>query len=376
MPVCQFQHQRLRLWYYNRLQLIVKQVRFLAKEKRMRIVLDAMGSDTCPDPEVLAAAESVRLFGEEIILVGPVGQLKEKLQAIQADLKKIQLIDASETITMQDKGMGLVLKAKRPNSKTSMAVGIDLVKNGDADAFITAGNTGGAMTTAYFRLGTIPGVERPGLAATFPVKNGYCLVLDIGANPDCKPEYLLQFAIMGSIFVNKARGVLNPRIAILSNGEEGGKGNELVRNTYPLLAASGLNFIGNVEGKELFSGDADVVVTDGFTGNVLLKSSEAVAKLLIDIIKEQLKAGPITMLGALLAKPAFSKVKAIMDPDEIGAAPLLGVNGMVFIGHGRSNSHALVSAIRAARQAVEANVLCATQTAIRDSLSKNDLQGA
>ena len=256
-----------------------------------------------------------------------------------------------------------------------MAVGIDLVKNGEADAFVTAGNTGGAMTTAYFRLGTIPGVERPALAATFPVKNGFVLVLDIGANPDCKPEHLLQFAIMGSVFVSKTRGIANPRVAILSNGEESGKGNELVRTAYPLLAASGLNYIGNVEGKELFGGATDVVVTDGFTGNILLKSSEAVARLLTDIIKEELKSGPLTMLGALLAKPAFARVKEMMDPDAYGAAPLLGVNGLVFIGHGRSNARALVSAIRAARSAVDANVLSATQLAIQDSISKAIIQG-
>jgi glycerol-3-phosphate acyltransferase PlsX len=336
----------------------------------MRIVLDAMGSDTCPEPEIVATIEAAKQFNEKIILVGPAKQLEKRFQEIQADLKYIELVDAPDTITMQDKGMALVLKAKRPNSKTSMAVGIDLVKNGQADAFITAGNTGGAMTTAYFRLGTIPGVERPALAATFPVKDGHCLVLDIGANPDCKPEHLVQFGIMGSVYVNKARGIAKPRVAILSNGEEAGKGNELVRNAYPMLANSGLNFIGNVEGKELFAGATDVVITDGFTGNVLLKSSEAVSKLLIDIIRQQLKSSPITMLGAALAKPAFARVKDIMDPDVYGAAPLLGVNGLVFIGHGRSNSRALVSAIRGARLAVEAGVLSATQSAIQQSLSK------
>lgn len=336
----------------------------------MRIALDAMGSDTCPEPEVAAAAEAVNIFGDEIFLVGPIDQLKPRLKSINANLEKIVLVDATDTITMEDKGMALVLKAKRPNSRTSMAVGIDLVKNGNADAFITAGNTGGAMTTAYFRLGMISGAERPALAGTFPVKTGFCIVLDIGANPDCKPEHLLQFAMMGSVFANKARGIPYPRIAILSNGEESGKGNELVRNTYPLLAQSSLNFIGNVEGKELFGGLADVVVTDGFTGNVLLKSSEAVAKLITDTLKEQLKSNPISMLGAILAKPSLKKLKSMMDPDDVGAAPLLGVNGLVFIGHGRSNSHALVSAIRAARQSVEAGVLDATQAAILESLSK------
>jgi glycerol-3-phosphate acyltransferase PlsX len=329
-----------------------------------------MGSDTCPEPELLAAVDSARLFGEEIILVGPIDDLRSRLNAMGAPTNSIRLVDATETISMSDKGMALALKAKRPNSKTSMAVGIDLVKSGEADAFVTAGNTGGAMATAFFRLETIPGVERPALTATFPVKNGFCIVLDIGANPDCKPEHLLQFAIMGSIYANKTRGIDKPRVAILSNGEEGGKGNELVKNTYPLLVNSGLNFIGNVEGKELFAGEADVVVTDGFTGNILLKSTEAVAKLIMEIMVQQLKSNPVSMIGGMLAKPSLTKVKAMLNPDEYGAAPLLGVNGLVFIGHGRSNAHALVSAIKATRASVEANLLGSIRTAIQESIQK------
>lgn len=336
----------------------------------MRIVLDAMGSDSCPEPEIIAVGEAARLFGDPILLVGPIEEIKPRMRTLGVSEGSAHLVNATETITMQDKGMALALKAKRRNSNTSMAVGIDLVKTGEADAFITAGNTGGAMTTAFFRLDTIPGVERPALAATFPVKTGYCIVLDIGANPDCKPEHLFQFAIMGSIFASKARNIERPRIAILSNGEEGGKGNELVRNTYPLLENSGLNFIGNVEGKELFAGEADVVVTDGFTGNILLKSSEAVGKLITDILRQQLMSNPISTLGGILAKPALGKVRAMLNPDEVGAAPLLGVNGLVFIGHGRSNAHALVSAIKVARQTVEANLLGSIQTAIRESLQK------
>lgn len=327
----------------------------------MRIVLDAMGSDNCPEPEIQAAEEAARLFGDEIILVGPEEKLAPKLAGIK---NKVRLVNAIDTITMEDKGMALALKAKRANSQTSMAIGIDLIKNGEADAFVTAGNTGGAMATAFFRLGLIQGIERPALGALFPVYHDYCVVLDIGANPDCKPEHLLQFAIMGSIYATKVRGVRNPRVGLLSNGEEGGKGNELVKGTYLLLKESNLNFIGNVEGKELFNAQADVVVTDGFTGNVLLKSSEAVAKLITTVLKEELKSSPISMLGALLAKPAFGRIKSMMDPDDVGAAPLLGVNGLVFIGHGRSNAHALVSAIKVARQAVDAQILNAIRTAL------------
>lgn len=340
----------------------------------MRIVLDAMGSDTCPEPELVASVDAARLFGDEIILVGPADSLRPRLQSMGVSNGAVHLVDASETISMADKGMALALKAKRRNSRTSMAVGIDLVKSGEADAFVTAGNTGGAMTTAYFRLDTIPGVERPALAGTFPVNNGFCIVMDIGANPDCKPEHLVQFAIMGSIYANKARGIDQPRIAILSNGEEGGKGNELVRNAYPLLESSGLNFIGNVESKELFNCEADVVVTDGFTGNIFLKTTEAVAKLIMDIVQQQLRSNAVSMIGGALARPSLRKIKAMLNPDEYGAAPLLGVNGLVFIGHGRSNAHALVSAIKMARDAVKADVLGCIRAAIQESLQKSPIK--
>lgn len=342
----------------------------------MRIVLDAMGSDDCPMPEVQAAVEASRQFGDEIILVGPVEQLKpilagEGIHAAGADT--VRLVDAADVITMEDKGLKLALKAKRKGSKTSMAVGIDLVQSGEADAFVTAGNTGGALATAYYRLGTIPGVERPGLTGLFPVKNGFCAVLDIGANPELKPLHLLQFAVMGSIYAQRVRGIANPRVGLLSNGEEAGKGNTLVKDTYPLLERSGLNFIGNVEGKELFGGEADVVVTDGFTGNILLKSSEAVARLITDTLRAELVGSFRTKVGALLAKPAFTKLKTMMDPGEIGAAPLLGIDGLVFIGHGRSDARALFSAIRTAREAVTNDLLGGLRSAIQERLAQMEL---
>jgi glycerol-3-phosphate acyltransferase PlsX len=250
-----------------------------------------------------------------------------------------------------------------------MAVGMDLIKQGQADAFVTAGNTGGAMANALFRLGRIRGVKRPALCGIFPVRDGHAAVLDIGANTDCKPEYLLQFAIFGSVYAATVLGKPNPRVGLLSNGEEPGKGSLLVKDTFPLLEAAGLNFVGNLEPKELFAGAADVAVTDGFTGNVLLKTSEAVASLLTHIIRDEIKASPVTALGGLLARPAFGRVKKIMDPSEVGAAPLLGVDGLVFIGHGRSDAKALVSAIRVARQAVAGGLLEAVSGAIRSRLS-------
>jgi glycerol-3-phosphate acyltransferase PlsX len=196
-------------------------------------------------------------------------------------------------------------------------------------------------------------------------------VLDIGVNPDCKPENLLQFGIMGSVYAEKVRGIQNPRVGLISNGEEAGKGSELVKDAFPLLASAKLNFTGNVEGKEIFNGNVDVAVTDGFTGNVFLKSTEAVAKLLLTKIREAIKGGgPLALVGGALVRPAMGKVRKLLDPAEEGAAPLLGVNGLVFIGHGRSDADAIKSAVRVAKGAVEANVLEAIKSAIEESLKK------
>jgi len=330
----------------------------------MRIVLDAMGSDEHPEPEILASVEATHRFSDEIILVGDEKILKSRLKELSRTDTKITIVHAPEVLEMTDKPA----ENARRKALNSMAIGMDLVKNGEAQAFVTAGNTGGAMANALFRIGRIRGVKRPALTGLFPVRSGYCAVLDIGANADCKPEYLQQFAIMGSIYVEKALGITSPRVGLLSNGEEAGKGNDLVKTAYPLLQKSSLNFIGNVEGKELFNGEADVVVTDGFTGNILLKASEAVAKLLTDVIKQEIKSSMRTMLGGMLAKPAFGKVKQMMDPAEVGAAPLLGVNGLVFIGHGRSDARALVNAIGVARQAIQSNMLEALRDAIHQAL--------
>src|SRR5574341_158334 len=330
-----------------------------------RIVVDAMGSDKFPVPDVAGAVMAAREYGVEITLAGDESKIRPVLAAQNPASLPIRIVHAPEMLTMEDKGEELALKAR--HGKSSMAVGMDLVKNGEADAFVTAGNTGAGMVTALFRLGRLRGVDRPAIAPIFPTATGTCVVLDIGANPDCKPENLLQFAIMGSIYAERVRRVSQPRVGLLSNGEEPGKGNQLVKEAYPLLAASGLNFVGNVEGKEVFAGEADVVVTDGFTGNVLLKSSEAVAKLLLDIVKEKIQNGSLAAkLGGVLVRPTLRSIRQVLDPEEEGAAPLLGVNGLVFIGHGRSNTQAVKNAVRVARQAVEAGVL----GAIRDEIAR------
>jgi len=332
----------------------------------MRIILDAMGSDNFPDPEVQAAIEAGELFGDQVLLVGQEHLLTPKLNTLGGS-DKVKIIHAPEVLKMTDKPS----RSAARKAQNSMAVGMELIKSGEGDAFVTAGNTGGAMANGLFTLGRIRGVKRPALTIYLPViTGGHCAILDIGANTECKPIFLKQFAIMGSVFAEKVLGKQNPRVGLLSNGEEAGKGNDLVKAVYPSLEASDLNFIGNVEPKELFSGEVDVVVTDGFTGNILVKSSEAVSKMLIALIRKELTSSTLTSVGALLAKPAFKNVKKIMDPGEVGAAPLLGIDGLVFVGHGRSDSRALVSAIRVARQAVSSNLLEALRSEIKDKLSK------
>ena len=332
----------------------------------MRIILDAMGSDTYPEPEIQASVEAYQLFGDQVILVGNEELIKPRLSALAGEKTPVRLVHAPEVLAMTDKPA----ENARRKAQNSMAIGMDLLKAGEGEAFVTAGNTGGAMANALFHLGRIRGVKRPALTGIFPVKNGRCVVCDIGANADCKPEYLVQFAIMGTLYAQKVLGVKEPRLGLLSNGEEAGKGNELVKATYPLLESSGLNFIGNVEGKELFGGQADVVVTDGFTGNILLKSSEAVGKLITEILKKELMSTFRTKVGAALAKPALMSIRKLLDPAEVGAAPLLGIDGLVFVGHGRSDARSLVSAIRVARQAVETNLLEALRTAIQERLAQ------
>jgi glycerol-3-phosphate acyltransferase PlsX len=319
----------------------------------MAIVLDAMGSDSYPAPEVQAAVDAFEQLNEEVILVGNLDLVEPRLKSVNPRRYPIRLVHAPDVLEMDEKAIESA--RKKPNN--SMAIGMGLVKSGEAEAFVTAGNTGSAMFMGLRTLGRIKGVQRPALSALFPVKNGHCVVADIGANADCRPEFLVQFAIMGSIYAERVLSVAKPRVGLLSNGEEAGKGNQLVKESYTQLEQCGVNFIGNVEGKELFGGQADVVITDGFTGNVLLKCSEAVAKLITDILKEELMSSFQTKIGGLLAKPAFAKIKKMMDPSEVGAAPLLGIDGLVFVGHGRSDSRALTNAIRITRQAITSGLL-------------------
>lgn len=317
-----------------------------------KIILDAMGSDDCPAPEVEASIKAINELKVEIVLIGKKDLIEKELNKQGAKNSGIDIIHANDAITMDDH-----IEEARGKKDNSMRIGLDLLKSGGGDAFVTAGNTGMAMYYAIKVLGNLSGLDRPALCSLFPVKKGHCVVLDIGANAECRPEFLLQFAKMGRAYSKSMLNTTNPRIGILSNGEEEGKGNNLVREAFILFKKEVQNFIGNVEGKELFLGDVDVVITDGFTGNVLLKSSEAVAKLIIEKLKEGFLSSTRTKIGAFLAKPAFLHVKKMLDPADIGAAPLLGVNGLVFIGHGRSDAKAMLSSIKMAKNAISNNLL-------------------
>ena len=326
----------------------------------MRIAVDAMGSDNYPVPDVAGAVLAAREFGVEIILVGDEKQIQAELSKSPTDDLAIRVCHASQVIEMADKPS----EASREKKDSSMHVGLNLVKDGEADAFVSAGNTGGVLAVAMLHtLRRIPGVRRPAVGVIFPLANNP-LLIDNGANADVKPDFLLQFAQMGSLYVERVRGVERPRIALLSNGEEEGKGNRLVKETIPLLVDSGLNYIGNVEPKDFITGKVDVGVTDGFTGNIILKTAESVASYMKDIIRDEIKAGFLTSIGGLIAKPAFSRVGRRLNPDEVGGAPLLGVNGVVIIGHGRSNAYAMKQAVHQARLAVQHDIV----GAIRDGL--------
>jgi glycerol-3-phosphate acyltransferase PlsX len=334
----------------------------------MRIVVDAMGGDYAPPVVVEGAVAAAREFGAEVILVG-------REEAVRAELAKhdtsglaLPVVHASQVIEMQEHPARAV-KAK-PDS--SMSVGLRLVKDGQADAFVTAGNTGGALAAALFTLGRISGIKRPALATIFPTMKGFCLLLDVGANTDCKPDWLFQFALMGSLYAERVLGWPNPRVGLVSNGEEETKGNELVQAAHQLLKASALNFVGNVEGKDIAPHLADVIVTDGFTGNVIIKLSEGLGAMMKQIIREEIMRSPVSKLGGLLAQGAFARMGDRTDYSEYGGAPLLGVDGVVIIGHGRSNAKAVKNAVRVAIRAVEQQVV----DAIREGVAHEPVEAS
>src|SRR5205809_3634930 len=318
------------------------------------IALDAMGSDRAPKPEIEGAIQAARRFGIQVALVGPEETLRAELSRHPFSRSlPISVVHASEVITMEDKAVQAV-RAKRDSS---IRVGLRLVRDGQASAFISAGNTGAAMATAKMVLGGLRGVDRPALVAIIPTAvRTVSTLLDVGANVDCKPQNLEQFAVMGDIYFRSMFGTERPRIGLLSIGAEEGKGNELTRETFELLKQLPLNFVGNVEGRDIYSGRVDVIVADGFVGNVALKTSEGVANLVRATLKETLAATITRQVGYLLSRSAFSDFKKRLDHTEYGGAPLLGVKGACFITHGSSNTNAIKNAIRVAAEFVDHDI--------------------
>ena len=335
----------------------------------MNIALDVMGGDYAPAEIVAGAVEGARRYGVTVSLVGKADLIQAELAKHKTSGLQLPIVLASQVIEMGDKPA----KAVRSKSDSSMVVACELVRRGEAQAFVTAGNTGGALAAGILQIGRIKGILRPALVAPFPTKKGFCVVLDVGANADVRPEHLPQFAIMGSVYAKEVLGIANPTVRILSNGEEEGKGNQLVINATSLLTqTAGINFQGNVESKEIVEGLVDVVVTDGFSGNIFIKTAEATAQLLQRVMAEELRRDLISTLGALLAKAALRRVRKRMDDSELGGAVLLGLKGLVVVGHGRSKAHAVQHAIRVAKQGIEQDILGNIQRAVDRALPITD----
>ncbi len=318
------------------------------------IALDAMGSDKAPEPEVRGAILACRHLPVRVHLVGPEQTIRPLLQQhLRGQKLPIEVVHASEWISMDDKAATSV----RTKRDSSMRVGLKLVREKKVAGFITAGNTGAAMATAKMVLGALPGVDRPALAAVLPTISGSpCVLLDVGANVDCKAHNLEQFAVMGGMYARSVLKIDNPRVGLLSIGEEETKGNELTHETFPLLRQLPLNFIGNVEGRDIYNGHADVIVCDGFVGNVALKTSEGLSKLVGATLRKALKSTVTTQVGAMLSRKALDEFKKRLDPSEYGGAPLLGVRGVCIVGHGSSNDRAIMNGVRVAAEFAQGEV--------------------
>jgi len=328
------------------------------------IAVDAMGGDKAPVPEVEGAVHAAREYGHRILLVGdgPTVERELKLHESAGDLP-ITIVHASDRITMDDHAA----KAARGKKASSMHVCARLVSTGQADGFLSAGNTGACMAIAKMVIGKVPGVDRPALSGIFPTHKGTpVVVLDVGANVDCEPEMLQQFGLMGEIYSRSVLGIERPRVGLLSIGEEEHKGNALTRDTTPLLKALGINFIGNVEGRDIFSGRADVVVCDGFVGNVALKVSEGLSEMIRSMLRESLEATVTRKIGYALSRSAYTDFKKRVDYSEYGGAPLLGVRGVCIICHGRSDSNAIKNAIKVAANFASSNMNQRIEEALRD----------
>jgi glycerol-3-phosphate acyltransferase PlsX len=319
----------------------------------VRIAVDAMGGDKGPRVVVAGAIDAALARPGEIriILVGREEALRPLVGKVDSSL--VEIVHASESIDMHESPANAIRKKK----DASITVALRLVREGKADAMISAGNTGAVVASSLLTIGRLHGVSRPAISTLWPNKRKGAVVLDVGANHECTPKNLVQFAVMGSVFAEKHLGIKNPRVGLLNIGEERSKGNELVRDSYELLETDGrIQFVGNVEGRDVFDGAADVVVCDGFVGNVILKFSESIYSFLSHLVRDQIRRGFLAKAGALLMKPAFTSIRSRLDYAEYGGAPLLGVNGVVIISQGKSSRRAIKNAVLAGAKSVDADL--------------------
>ena len=337
-----------------------------------RIAIDAMGGDHAPDAILKGALLALEEYPIEIVLVGQQEVITARLAALgKSDRKGVEIVDAREVVEMEDNALAPLRKKRN----SSIRVCANLVAEGKADAMVSAGHTGATMTSAWKVLGMIEGVDRPALAAILPSIKDQTVLLDVGANVDSKPSHLREFAVMGHFYAQMILGMDEPRVGLLSIGEEEGKGNELTKETFNVLKETGLNFIGNAEGRDVFNGNADVVVCDGFIGNVVLKASEALGEFVSKTLREEVTRGPVRRVGAMLLRSAFDGLKKRMDYSEYGGAPLLGVNGGCIVCHGRSNPKAIKNAIRVARDFAVNRIDSKIRTKISDLHTREHERG-
>ncbi len=318
----------------------------------VKVVVDAMGGDHAPKAVVAGVVDALKKFDCFVYLVGQSDKIKQELARTKHDASRLEVVHADEVVEMNESPATAIRKKRN----SSINIGIQLLKDKKADAFFSAGNTGAVVCAGTLKLGMLENIERPGIAIVMPNLKGVSLIIDAGANIDPKPIHLVQYGIMGSAYFEQILGKKNPSVGLLNVGEEESKGTDFVKETYQLLEQSPVNFIGNVEGKDIFSGHCDIIVCDGFVGNVALKVSESMADTITFFLKQELNSTIWGKLGFLLAKQSFRNFKKKIDYSEYGGAPLLGVDGVIIIGHGRSNAKAVMNAIRFAKEEVERNI--------------------
>ena len=316
------------------------------------IAVDGMGSDHSPASEIEGVVAAAKAWNVRIVLVGRESVLQPLLKKAGGNLLPVEIRNADEVVTMDEPPTAALRKKKN----SSIRVAADLVRNGEAAGLVSAGNTGAVMATSKMVFGMAAGVDRPALATVLPTLTGHSVMLDVGANVSCKPHHLVQFAVMGHLFSKKIVGIASPRVGLMSVGEEESKGNDLVKEVHQTLKQANLNFIGNIEGRDIYNGRADVIVCDGFTGNVALKTSEGLIEAMLKLMKEELTRNMQARLGAALSRQAFRRLKKRLDYSEYGGAPLLGLRGASIICHGRSNGNAIKNAIRVAKDFSENQV--------------------